>query len=197
MGDFSKALKIYETNCKELKLGHSCHKVGGYKNVGRECEENHVRSVIFSQSYLSLHNRETEHAHVFQDEAYSYFRRGCDYNYYPACLNAGLYDFLNEKANPRKEHKADMESALKLFQKACDEGELAEACHRYAGIKIAGTGGVPVSQTRFFISIFYQSTHYPPYLSSYTVHNPSPVPTMPSELVMQWRTRPSAGVNLV
>ena len=28
--DWSKALKIYATNCDEYKHGHSCHKVAGY-----------------------------------------------------------------------------------------------------------------------------------------------------------------------
>ena len=35
--DYAKALKIYSTNCDEYNHGHSCHKVAGYKYVGKGC----------------------------------------------------------------------------------------------------------------------------------------------------------------
>ena len=48
--DFAKALRIYTTNCDEYKHGHSCHKVGGYKYVGKVCTKD-------------------------PDEAYNYFKK--------------------------------------------------------------------------------------------------------------------------
>ena len=38
--DFSKAFKIYQTNCVEYKHGHSCHKAAGYKYLGKATNKN-------------------------------------------------------------------------------------------------------------------------------------------------------------
>ena len=49
--DFAKALKLDSTNCDEYGHGHSCHKVAGYKWVGKGTAKD-------------------------GDEAYEYFRKG-------------------------------------------------------------------------------------------------------------------------
>ena len=49
--DFSKALKLYMNNCDEYNHGHSCHKVAGYKYVGKACAKD-------------------------GDESYEYFKKG-------------------------------------------------------------------------------------------------------------------------
>lgn len=49
--DFNKAFKLYTNNCDEYGHGHSCHKVAGYKFVGKGCSKD-------------------------GDEAYEYFRKG-------------------------------------------------------------------------------------------------------------------------
>ena len=57
--DYAKALKIYSTNCDEYNHGHSCHKVAGYKYVGKGCTKD-------------------------GDSAYEYFKKGkykfCNFN---------------------------------------------------------------------------------------------------------------------
>jgi len=76
--DWSKALKIYATNCDEYKHGHSCHKVAGYKYVGKKCPKD-------------------------ADEAYEYFKKGCEQGYTSSCLSAGLLDSAKvNKGYPRK-----------------------------------------------------------------------------------------------
>ena len=49
--DYNKSLKIYTTNCDDYNYGHSCHKVAGYKYVGKACSKD-------------------------ADEAYNYFTKG-------------------------------------------------------------------------------------------------------------------------
>ncbi len=40
--DFARSLRIYEINCDTYQHGHSCHKVAGYRIVGRACEKSAV-----------------------------------------------------------------------------------------------------------------------------------------------------------
>jgi len=111
--DFVKALKIYTTNCDDYKHGHSCHKVAGYKYVGKVCTKN-------------------------ADEAYDYFKKGCDSGYASSCLSAGLLDSAKPNKNYTRSVPPNPSLALGYYKKACDEGEIAEACHRYSAMFIRG-----------------------------------------------------------
>ena len=82
--DFSKALKLYMNNCDEYNHGHSCHKVAGYKYVGKACAKDGDESYeyfkkgdllnLFSWSYFNIHNT------------------GCEKDYHSSCLSAGILD---------------------------------------------------------------------------------------------------------
>jgi len=115
--DWSKALKIYTTNCDEYKHGHSCHKVAGYKYVGKQCTKD-------------------------ADEAYDYFKKGCELGHASSCLSAGLLDSAKvNKVYPRKV-APDPAMAVKFYKKACDDGDNAEACHRYSALFIKGIANI-------------------------------------------------------
>jgi len=116
--DFIKALRIYTTNCNEYKNGHSCHKVGGYKYIGKACKKD-------------------------ADEAYDYFKKGCDLGHHASCMNAGLLDMANPDSQSYERTTApNPDLARSYYKQACEKGELAEACHRYSAIFIKGLQGV-------------------------------------------------------
>jgi len=119
--DFIKALRIYTTNCDEYKHAHSCHKVAGYKYIGRVCKKD-------------------------PDEAYDYFSKACQFGYYPSCLSAGLLDSANPYSESYERKVApNPAKAKEAYKRTCDLGEVnggqAEACHRYAAMFIKGTKG--------------------------------------------------------
>jgi len=119
--DFAKAFRIYQTNCDEHNHGHSCHKVGGYRYIGKACSKD-------------------------PDLAYDYFRKACDSGYYTSCLNVGLLDSaaMGSRGYERKS-PPDPSVARDSYKKACDYGDVnggqAESCHRYASMFIKGTKG--------------------------------------------------------
>jgi len=115
--DFSKAFKIYQTNCVEYKHGHSCHKAAGYKYLGKATNKN-------------------------VDESYDFFRQGCDLGHNASCLNAGIFDASSASAkNYERTQPPDPVLASVLYKKACDDGDLPEGCHRYAALFIRGIKG--------------------------------------------------------
>lgn len=115
--DFTKALKLYSTNCDEYGHGHSCHKVAGYKWVGKGTAKD-------------------------GDEAYEYFRKGCEKGYYSSCLSAGMLDAARMDSKGYNRTAApDPSRSLDYYRKACDEGHIAEACHRYSAFFIKGMKG--------------------------------------------------------
>lgn len=115
--DFAKALRIYSTNCEDYKHGHSCHKVAGYKYVGKACTKD-------------------------ADQAYDYFQRGCELGHYNSCLNIGLLDSAKVDKNYLRTVPPNPTKSLSSFKRACDEGDLAEACHRYSAMFIKGVQNV-------------------------------------------------------
>ena len=104
--DWSKALKIYTTNCDEYKHGHSCHKVAGYKYVGKQCTKD-------------------------ADEAYDYFKKvtdssydtlantdiqGCELGHASSCLSAGLLDSAKVNKNYPRKVAPDPAMAVKYYK---------------------------------------------------------------------------------
>ena len=81
--DFSKALKIYTTNCDEYNHGHSCHKVAGYKYVGKACTKDPDEAYDYFKKVISTDNVTL---------AYDDTLQGCDRGYTTSCLSAGLLD---------------------------------------------------------------------------------------------------------
>ncbi len=112
--DFHRALKIYETNCLDFSFAHSCHKTAGYRSVGKASDKD-------------------------LDTAYDLFVRGCDLGYFPSCLNAGLID---QGLAEQTQRKRDPKRAAHYFKRACEGGEIAEACHRYASYFLKGVDQV-------------------------------------------------------
>jgi len=116
--DFTKSLKIYTSNCDDYGYGHSCHKVAGYKYFGKSCTKD-------------------------ADQAYDYFKKGCDHDYYSSCLSAGLLDAAKESDKDySRSVPPNATNSLNFYKKACDEGNLAEACHRYSAFFIRGMKNV-------------------------------------------------------
>ncbi len=112
--DFHRALRVYETNCLDHGHGHSCHKVGGYRSVGRACSKD-------------------------MDEAYDFFAKGCQLGHFAACYNAGLMD--SDKTGSlgvRVNQQPDPRQAVFFFKKACDQGEFPDACYQYSSLCIKG-----------------------------------------------------------
>ena len=104
--DFHHSLRIYTINCEQHGYGHSCHKVGGYKHVGRGCDKD-------------------------VEASRGYFVRGCDLGYHRACHNAGVIDAADGKGGA-------FGSAAAFFKKACDGGDVANACQRYSSLFLKG-----------------------------------------------------------
>ncbi|XP_023346381.1 cytochrome c oxidase assembly factor 7 homolog [Eurytemora carolleeae] len=112
--DFSKAYKTYELNCTDYNFGHSCHKAAGYRWFGKACEQD-------------------------GDLAFSFFKKGCELDYHSSCLSAGILD--TAKPSDKLYHRAEPPNpkrGLEFFRKSCEEGNLAEGCHRYASFFING-----------------------------------------------------------
>jgi len=115
--DFNKALKTYTANCDDYNHGHSCHKVGGYKYIGKMCNKD-------------------------GDQAYDYFKKGCELGYTSSCLSAGLLDSAKVNKNYIRTVPPNPALGRDYYKKACDEGDLAEACHRYSALFIKGVKNV-------------------------------------------------------
>jgi len=127
--DYEKAKKIYEINCDEYGMAHSCHKSGGYYFAGRGCPRD-------------------------LQKAFEFFEKACNLtpNFPTSCLNAGLLSQLEAKTQiggivsdnmscMLKSEPADHLKAINYFKKACD-GEIAEGCHRYSSTMLTGIKGV-------------------------------------------------------
>jgi len=112
--NFDKAYKTYELNCDDHKHGKSCHKVAGYRYYGKGCQAD-------------------------ADLSFDYFVKGCELGYHSSCLSAGILEMANPDVESYKRtKKPDPGHGLEMYKKACDEGDSAESCHRYASAFIKG-----------------------------------------------------------
>ena len=57
--DYEKAKKIYEINCDEYGMAHSCHKSGGYYFAGRGCPR-WAQRVLLS-TFCKFYNRHSSY----------------------------------------------------------------------------------------------------------------------------------------
>ena len=91
--DFSKALKIYSSNCDDYGHGHSCHKVGGYKYVGKVC----AKDADQAYDYFKKVNSTASVTLACHDT--STLLQGCNLGYSSSCLSAGLLDSAKQNKN--------------------------------------------------------------------------------------------------
>ena len=63
---------------------------------------------------------------------------GCEKDYHSSCFSAGILDAAKKDSKYTRTTPPNPALSLKYFRKACDEGNLAEACHMYSGYFIKG-----------------------------------------------------------
>ena len=63
--------------------------------------------------------------------------KGCEFGYHKSCYNAAMLDMLSPTPDPklppeaqRKKVAPDPAKAVYFLKKACEEGDVADACHR-------------------------------------------------------------------
>ncbi|XP_041971548.1 cytochrome c oxidase assembly factor 7 homolog [Aricia agestis] len=108
--DYSKAARVYKSNCLDYKHGKSCLKYGNYALIGR--------------------GREKEEP----VEALDYFEKGCDLNDPISCLHAGI---LLTATGPQAKVQRDVPKGYNYLKKSCDHKD-AMACHYLSGMYLAG-----------------------------------------------------------
>ena len=107
--DFKKAATIYKSNCDDYNFGHSCHKFAGYSFMGKGCEEDQEKSLV-------------------------YFKKGCSLGQATSCLNAGLLCVSN---NEKNKVERDYSAGLGFFRESCDKGN-GLGCYYVSGMYISG-----------------------------------------------------------
>ncbi|CAI9731571.1 cytochrome c oxidase assembly factor 7 homolog [Octopus vulgaris] len=84
--EHERAAKMYKSTCDDYHYGHSCYKYGNYRTVGQGCEKDLT-------------------------EAIKYEAKGCDYDYIPACFQAGILSLSKGHQN--------IPNAVTYLTKAC------------------------------------------------------------------------------
>ena len=63
--------------------------------------------------------------------------KGCDFGYHRSCFNAAMLDLMSPQQAPdvppeaqRQKTTPDPAKAVSFLRKACQEGNVAEACYR-------------------------------------------------------------------
>ncbi len=83
-----------------------------------------------------------------KDDAYDFTVRACNLGHFRSCLNAGILNCFDEKSSQYPLTRApDRKKGLGYLKKACDEGELADACFRYSAQFIQGMKTTDVSDS--------------------------------------------------
>ncbi|KAK4878373.1 hypothetical protein RN001_010879 [Aquatica leii] len=107
--DFSKAAKVYKSNCDDYQYSKSCYKYGSYSLLGKGCKQDY-------------------------SEAYKYFEQGCKLNHPESCLHQGLLATSKEEI---KGVKPDILKGMKMLEKACSAAN-QNACYYLSGMYISG-----------------------------------------------------------
>ena len=63
---------------------------------------------------------------------------GCEKGYHSSCLSAGILDAAKVDHNYIRKDPPNPSQARESYRKACDEGNIAEACHRLSAFYIKG-----------------------------------------------------------
>ena len=67
---------------------------------------------------------------------------GCEKGYHSSCLSAGILDAAKVDQNYIRKEPPNRSIARDSYKKACEEGNIAEACHRLSAFYIKGVQGV-------------------------------------------------------
>lgn len=120
--DFGKALDVYKKNCDDNKHGKSCFKYGNYRLIGKGSS-------------------------VDKQEAFKYYRKGCDAGCAKSCFGVGLMlTSTDDVPGVPKDNRLGME----YLDKACTKGD-ADGCYFASGQLIAGDRpGVPRDMRKAF-----------------------------------------------
>lgn len=110
--DFEKAQKVYKDNCDKNLFGHSCCKFGTYLVLGKGGLKKDIQ------------------------QAYKYFRTGCENSSGIGCYHAGLL-ISSGKIGGKK----DKVTAAHLFEKGC-ELDNPQSCYHISSLLLQG-GDVP------------------------------------------------------
>ncbi|XP_069669394.1 cytochrome c oxidase assembly factor 7 homolog [Periplaneta americana] len=108
--DYTKAGKIYKSNCDDYNYGQSCYKFGTYKILGKGQQS------------------------VDRDVAYDYFLKGCELGVSESCRNAGL---MCMGSGPRAKSVKDFRKGLELLEKGCEKNN-SFCCYYIGGVYIPG-----------------------------------------------------------
>jgi cytochrome c oxidase assembly factor 7 len=108
--DFTKAGKIYKSNCDDYNFGRSCYKFGTYMLLGRGQQV------------------------VDPDVAYEYYSKGCELGLSESCLNAGLMCLGN---GPHTRSVKDYRKGLDQLDKGC-QGNNPFCCYYIGAMYISG-----------------------------------------------------------
>ena len=67
---------------------------------------------------------------------------GCEKGYHSSCLSAGILDAAKVDQNYIRKEPPNRSQARDSYRTACEEGNIAEACHRLSAFYIKGLQGV-------------------------------------------------------
>lgn len=119
--EFSRAAKVYKTNCEDNKHGKSCFKYGTYRFIGKGCPEDKA-------------------------DALNYYKKGCDAKCAKACFGVGLLLTSDDVKGVAKDSRLGM----KYLDKACSMDD-SEGCYYASGLLISGAEkGIPRDMPRAF-----------------------------------------------
>ena len=83
-----------------------------------------MRDVWFTESHFIINN--------FISPA------GCEKGYYSSCLSAGILDAAKVDQNYIRKEPPNRSIARDSYRTACEDGNIAEACHRLSAFYIKG-----------------------------------------------------------
>lgn len=112
--DYVKAAQVYKNNCDDHGYGHSCHKYGTYKFVGRGTPEDKV-------------------------ESFNYQVKACDAGYPGGCFLAGLA--LTDDTTKENPIPTDFEKGVGYLTRACELGS-SSGCFFASGLYFEGRGSI-------------------------------------------------------
>ena len=67
-----------------------------------------------------------------------YISAGCEKGYYSSCLSAGILDAAKVDQNYIRKEPPNRSIARDSYRTACEDGNIAEACHRLSAFYIKG-----------------------------------------------------------
>ena len=92
--DFPKAANLFRSTCDDYQFPRSCYKFASYSLIGKGCQANN-------------------------EQAFTYFKKGCDYGDRDSCLYSGLM-LVSSEDNKVVTIKRDYPSGMGFLKKACE-----------------------------------------------------------------------------